>query len=66
MLIVIIYHHVVMSFYYVQKKLLHFQIKFKSLIIYDPHKSTRFYFCSSSTGYKSENTSFRVPQGREG
>ena len=23
-------------------------------------------YCSSSTGYKSENTSFRLPQGREG
>ena len=23
-------------------------------------------YCSSSTGYKSENTSFRLPQEREG
>ena len=47
-----------------KKQWLRLQIKVKSLK-FTIHTSLLGY-CSSSTGYKSENTSFRLPQVREG
>ena len=61
-------HYVTMSLchYVMLNTLVTFQIKFKSLKLKFMIHTSLLGYCSSSTGYKSEKTSFRLPKkGRD-
>ena len=61
-------HYVAMPLchYVMLNMLVMFQIKFKSLKLKFTVHTSLLGYCSSSTGYKSEKTSFRLPkEGRD-